>query len=99
MKSIYAVAIATAATVMFTTASMAAPCQVGTTSNAHTQHNAGDKSSKVDGGADAKVSPGAKAESPGTVGALSNVGANTQPSGDEKKPAEGKVVKPGSDDC
>lgn len=77
----------------------AKPCVVGTTTDSSGQKNSNDISSKVDGDTTAKVSPGAKSESPGTVGAMNNVGANTQPSADEAKPAEGKVVKPGSDDC
>ncbi len=99
MKSIFAITIAAAALGSVSTASLAAPCQVGTTTNAHGQHGSSDKSSKADGASDTKVTPGAKAESPGTVGALNNVGSNTQPGANEKKPAEGQVVKPGSDDC
>ncbi len=79
----------------------AAPCAVGTTTNSQGKQASTDKSSKVDGGSDAKVSPGSKtgAESPGTVGAMNNAGANTQPGSGEKKPAEGQVTKPGSNDC
>jgi hypothetical protein len=79
-------------------AAIAAPCAVGTTTGANGAKT-GDTSSNVDGGSSAKVTPGAKAESPGTVGALNNVGSDTQIKGDEKKPAEGQVVKPGSNDC
>lgn len=79
--------------------SFAAPCVVGTTTNSQGNQASADKSSKVDGGSDAKVTPGAKTESPGTVGAMNNVGANTKPGAGEKKPAEGQVVKPGSNDC
>lgn len=96
MKLILAFAAAAVTVSTFHSAASAAPCAVGTTS--HGQHAAADKTSKVDGGADGKVTPGAKAESPGTVGAMSNVGSNTQRAEGEKKPAEGKVVKPG-DDC
>ena len=80
-------------------AAAAAPCAVGTTTDSTGKTNAKDTSSNVDGGATAKVSPGAKAESPGTVGAMNNVGANTRPAPNEAKPAEGKVVKPGDTDC
>lgn len=87
------------AILLFTAATtIAAPCAVGTTTGANGAKT-GDTSSNVDGGSGAKVTPGAKAESPGTVGALNNVGGDTQIKGDEKKPAEGQVVKPGSNDC
>lgn len=87
------------AVLLFTTAtSMAAPCAVGTTTGANGAKT-GDTSSNVDGGSTAKVTPGAKAESPGTVGALNNVVSNTQIGAGEKKPVEGQVVKPGSNDC
>jgi hypothetical protein len=45
------------------------------------------------------VTPGAKAESPGTVGAMNNVGAQAKPSTNQAKAPEGKVIKPGDDDC
>lgn len=79
----------------------AAPCAVGSTTNSQGKPASSDKSSKVEGGSDAKVSPGSKtgAESPGTVGAMNNAGANTQVGAGERKPVEGQVVKPGSDDC
>lgn len=78
----------------------AAPCATGTTTNSQGQNASKDKSSNVDGGSTAKVSPGAKAESPGTVGALDNVGANTKPGDGEKKPEPGKVVQgQNSNDC
>ena len=77
----------------------AAPCAVGTTTNNMDKTGSKDTSSNVDGGSSAKVTPGAKAESPGTVGAMNNVGASTVPTKDEAKPAEGKVVKPGDTDC
>ena len=80
-------------------ASFAAPCAVGTTTNMEGKASSGDKSSMTDGASTAKTSPGAKAESPGTVGALDNVGAGTKPADGEQKPAVGQVVKPGSNDC
>ncbi|MFK5600628.1 hypothetical protein ACFZ8E_27150 [Methylobacterium sp. HMF5984] len=80
-------------------ASFAAPCAVGTTTNMEGKASSGDKSSMVDGTSAAPKSPGAKAESPGTVGALNNVGAGTKAADGEKKPTEGQVMKPGSNDC
>ena len=80
-------------------ASFAAPCAVGTTTNNESKSSSADKSSMTDGASADKTSPGAKAETPGTVGALNNVGAGTKPADGEQKPAEGQVVKPGSNDC
>lgn len=74
---------------------IAAPCNVGTTTNATTGK---DTSSNVDGGSTAKVTPGAKGESPGTVGAMNNAGAAMKDDGSRKAP-EGQPVKPGSDNC
>lgn len=53
-------------------AAFAAPCTTGT---AGKQANK-DTSSNVDGGSATKTSPGAKAESPGTVGAMSKAGVD-----------------------
>lgn len=87
------------AILIFTAATaIAAPCAVGTTTGANGAKTS-DTSSNADSGSSSKVTPGAKAESPGTVGALNNVGSETQIKGGEKKPAEGQVVKPGSNDC
>ena len=99
MKNFCMTVVAATALIATGSASMAAPCAVGTTTNAQGQGAATDKTSKADGASDAKVTPGAKAESPGTVGAMNNVGGNTQIGAGEKKPAEGQVVKPGSNDC
>ncbi|MCJ2099652.1 hypothetical protein [Methylobacterium sp. E-046] len=89
--------IATAATMLTLSASLAvaAPCNVGTTTNAATGK---DSSSNVDGGSTGKVTPGAKAESPGTVGAMNNTGAGMKDDGSKKAP-EGQPVKPGADNC
>ena len=76
---------------------IAAPCNVGTTTNM--SGGAKDTSSSVDGGSTAKVSPGAKGESPGTVGAMNNVGAATMKDDGTKKPPQGEPVKPGADNC
>ncbi|WP_048433280.1 hypothetical protein [Methylobacterium platani] len=54
-----------------TFAASAGPCAPGQTAQKT------DKSSNVDPPATASVSPGAKAESPGTVGAMQNVGSQT----------------------
>jgi hypothetical protein len=78
------------------TFSVAAPCNVGTTTNMSGMSN--DTSSNVDGGTDGKVTPGAKAESSGTVGAMNNVGVSTKDDG-LKKAHERKPIKPGSIDC
>jgi hypothetical protein len=95
--------LATTAAALLLTAgtALAAPCATGTTTHGMGAHDkSADKSSMVDGKSDTKVSPGAKAESPGTVGALDNVGANTQPKAGEKKPPEGKVITgQNADDC
>ncbi|MCJ2120071.1 hypothetical protein MKK65_26450 [Methylobacterium sp. J-001] len=89
--------IATVATMLTLSASfaVAAPCNVGTTTNAATGK---DTSSNVDGGSTTKVSPGAKGESPGTVGAMNNLGAAMKDDGSKKAP-EGQPVKPGADNC
>ena len=92
-------AIATVVGLLAAGGAAAAPCAVGTTTDSTGKTSAKDTSSNVDGGTTGKVTPGAKAESPGTVGAMNNVGANTTPSKGEAKPAEGKVVKPGDTDC
>ena len=77
----------------------AAPCATGTTSDATGQKNQNDTSSNTERKSTTNVSPGVKSESPGTVGAMNNIGSNNQLAPGEAKPAEGKVVKPGSDDC
>lgn len=89
-----------AMTALFLSASLAAaaPCTTGTTTDS-TGRPAGDTSSNVDGGSTANVTPGGKSESPGTVGAMNNVGANAKPSADQAKAPEGKVTKPGDADC
>jgi hypothetical protein len=73
-----------AALLLSASTAFAAPCATGTTGKM-------EKSSKVDGASTTNVSPGAKAESPGTVGALNNVGSNTATSpNDVAKQTEGK---------
>ncbi|TGD96287.1 hypothetical protein [Methylobacterium nonmethylotrophicum] len=54
-----------------TAAAAAGPCAPGQTAQKT------DRSSNVDPPATASVTPGAKAESPGTVGAMQNVGSQT----------------------
>ncbi len=85
-----------AALLLVSSTAFAAPCSTGTTVKSDKDAS---KASTVDPKATANTSPGAKGESPGTVGAMNNVGANTTPSKGEAKPAEGKVVKPGDTDC
>ena len=64
---------------------IAAPCSTGTTANKM------DKSSTVDPKSTSNVSPGAKAESPGTVGAMNNAGTATATSAsDVAKQSDGK---------
>lgn len=77
---------------------MAAPCATGTTTSTKGPTTA-DTSSNVQGGSTEKVTPGAKGESPGTVGAM-NQGSTSAP-----KEGEG-TLKPGqrvegqnSNDC
>lgn len=83
-------ALAGAALLAMSTASFAAPCTTGTTVGNAKNSNT---SSSVDPGSTAKVSPGAKGESPGTVGAMNNAGsaAATSPS-DVQKQNEGKMT-------
>ncbi|WP_336487084.1 hypothetical protein [Methylobacterium nigriterrae] len=73
---------------LMSSAAIAAPCTTGTTVG--NQANK-DTSSNVDPGSTAKVSPGAKAESPGTVGAMSNAGSTgANSANDVKSQSEGK---------
>lgn len=80
------------------TTSFAAPCKVGTTTSTDGPTTM-DTSSNVEAGSTAKVTPGAKGESPGTVGAMNNAGAGTMADKGEKKAPEGHPVKPGDDNC
>jgi hypothetical protein len=80
------------------TTSFAAPCAVGTTTSSKGPTTK-DTSSNVEGGSTQKVTPGAKGESPGTVGALNNVGGGSMAEKGEKKAPEGQPVKPGDDNC
>ncbi|MER2269635.1 hypothetical protein [Methylobacterium oxalidis] len=76
------------ALLLISSAAMAAPCTTGTTAGNQPKQ---DKSSNVDPGSTAKVTPGAKAESPGTVGAMNNAGSTTATSAaDVKRESEGK---------
>jgi hypothetical protein len=95
MSKILAISTIAALTNLSASFAMAAPCNVGTTTNM--AGSSKDTSSNVDGGSTGKVSPGAKAESPGTVGAMNNTGAATKDDGTKQAP-EGKPVKPG-DNC
>ena len=96
MTKILNIAVASAILALSTSLSIAAPCNVGTTTNM--SGSSKDTSSNVDGGTTTNVTPVAKAESPGTVGAMNNVGVSTKDDGSKKAP-EGQPVKPGSDNC
>ncbi|MCJ2012209.1 hypothetical protein [Methylobacterium sp. J-076] len=98
MKTVSTLTCAMAAMLLSGGIAAAAPCTTGTTTDS-TGQKSGDASSNVDRGSTMNVTPGAKAESPGTVGAMNNIGANSRPSGNEAKVPEGKVVKPGDSDC
>lgn len=95
MSKILAISAIAALASLSVSFAIAAPCNVGTTTNMAGASK--DTSSNVDGGSTAKVSPGAKAESPGTVGAMNNTGATMKADGTKQAP-EGKPVKPG-DNC
>ena len=97
MPRIATLTCAAAILALTATTSFAAPCNVGTTTSTKSQTK--DTSSNVEGGSTAKVTPGAKGESPGTVGALNNVGADSVADKGEKKAPEGQPVKPGDDNC
>ncbi|AWN41987.1 hypothetical protein [Methylobacterium durans] len=88
------------ALLLMSSAAMAAPCSTGTTVGNQAKQ---DKSSNVDPGSTSKVSPGAKAESPGTVGAMNNAGSTTATSAaDVKRESEGKPTaqqQASKDDC
>ena len=92
-----------AALIIMSSAAFAAPCSTGTTVGRGTDAS---KASNVDPSTTAKTSPGAKAESPGTVGAMSNAGsvASTATSpNDVQRQSEGKPTAAqaakGGDDC
>lgn len=76
--------LAAAALLAMGSAAFAAPCTTGTTVGNEKNTNT---SSSVDPGSTSKVSPGAKGESPGTVGAMNNAGsaAATSPSDVQKQ--------------
>ncbi|MCJ2115135.1 hypothetical protein MKK65_00725 [Methylobacterium sp. J-001] len=97
VSKIINIGVVIAAVTLSATGVFAAPCNVGTTTNMAGASK--DTSSNVDGGTTAKVSPGAKSESPGTVGALNNVGAASMKNDGSKKAPEGQPVKPGADNC
>jgi hypothetical protein len=88
------------AMVAFTTAgALAAPCAVGTTVNSQGTQGAQDKSSNADA-TTKNLAGGQHAGAPKTVGAMNNVGAETKPGSDEKKPPLGKPIQgQNSNDC
>lgn len=97
MSKILNIGVVIATVTLFAPSAFAAPCNVGTTTNM--SGSSKDTSSNVDGGTTANVTPGAKGESPGTVGALNNVGAASLWDDGSKKAPEGQPVKPGADNC
>ena len=81
------------------TSALAAPCAIGTTFNSQGQQGSQDKSSNVDTSTK-NLAGGDKAGAPKTVGAMNNVGAETVPGPNEKKPEPGKVIQgQSSNDC
>ncbi|MDP4025710.1 hypothetical protein Q8W71_24040 [Methylobacterium sp. NEAU 140] len=93
--------LAGAALLLLSTAAFAAPCSTGTTVNRSSDAS---KSSTVDPNATANTTPGAKSESPGTVGAMNNAGSATPTSpGDVQRQSEGKPTAAqaakGGNDC
>lgn len=97
MRQLSKLAGASAILMLTAATAFAAPCATGTAGK-----SAQDKSSAVEPGSTAKVTPGAKAESPGTVGAMNNVGANTATSAsDVAKQQEGKptAAQAAADNC
>ena len=91
MRQISKLVGAGAIVILSTAMAVAAPCSTGSTAGKDGQMAASDKSSKVEPNAGGNVSPGAKTESPGTVGAMNNVGANRATSADDvAKQQDGK---------
>ena len=92
-----------AALILASSAAFAAPCSTGTTVS---RDNDASKASNVDPSTTAKTTPGAKAESPGTVGAMNNAGSAagtaTSPN-DVQRQSEGKPTAAqaarGGNDC
>lgn len=79
--------LASAGAILMLTAAtaVAAPCSTGTADGKM------DKSSNVDPKSTSKVTPGAKAESPGTVGAMNKAGTETATSAnDVARQSDGK---------
>ena len=92
-----------AALILASSAAFAAPCSTGTTVGRDKDASA---ASTVDPSTTAKTSPGAKAESPGTVGAMNNAGAASSTAtspGDVQRQSEGKPtaaqMAKGGNDC
>ncbi|SFM00178.1 hypothetical protein [Methylobacterium pseudosasicola] len=87
------------ALILMSTAAFAAPCATGTTV---TRDKEASKASTVDPSVKTPTTPGAKAESPGTVGAMTNAGTATSPSDvqaqSQGKPTAAQTGK-GGDDC
>lgn len=91
MRQISKLASASAIFIMTTATVFAAPCATGSAGGKGDTAAMKDKSSNVEPGSTGNVTPGAKAESPGTVGAMNNVGANRATSAsDVAKQQDGK---------
>lgn len=89
------------ALVLLSSAAFAAPCSTGTTVGNDKNTN---KSSTVDPGSTSNTSPGATAESPGTVGAMNKAGSTAATSpGDVQAQSDGKPTAAqaakGGNDC
>lgn len=71
---------------------LASPCAVGTTVNSQGKQAAQDKGSNADASTK-NLAGGEHAGAPKTVEAMNNVGAQTNPGPNEKKPPEGKPIQ------
>lgn len=89
---------AAAIIVVAATGAIAAPCATGTTSGP-AGSTSKDTSSNAQQGSTEKVTPGAKVESPGTVGAMNQGSASTPKDGEKTLKPGQRVVGNNSDDC
>ena len=94
----FSILTAGAMLLLATDSALAAPCTTGTTTST-VGPTTKDTSSNVEANVAPRTTPGTKGESAGTVGAMNNLGAGSTPGKGEKPIPEGKVVKPGDDDC
>jgi hypothetical protein len=86
------------ALILMSTAAFAAPCATGTTV---TRDKEASKASTVDPSVKSPTTPGAKTESPGTVGAMTNAGTATSPSDVQAQSQDHSAAQAGKsgDDC